>query len=77
MMPDVLAVSFASEKTAVSMTKAASLMLDGMNGNALLNRYRGNTPIVGSNPIPSARALGLLGKQLISLALIELTEPRE
>ena len=23
-------------------------------GGGLLNRYRGNTPIVGSNPIPSA-----------------------
>ncbi len=26
-------------------------------GGGLLNRYRGNTPIVGSNPIPSATLL--------------------
>jgi hypothetical protein len=28
-------------------------------GGGLLNRYRGNTPIVGSNPIPSATSLAL------------------
>jgi hypothetical protein len=40
-------------------------------GGGLLNRYRGNTPIVGSNPIPSAKSTlwpaGLSGDMTYSL----------